>query len=321
MEENKDISILDYLGINEINERMILIASSIGYVFVVLMLAFITQSPLFSVFVGTLPFLAYISFFLMYFNWKDLSKELVWVFPLFFPLLFLMVAYTGSIKAISQMEYGVVAVLNIVASYLMNALFIFVSTYRKKIDTQKAFQSEYQKLENFYNQKSNRHNNEIAQLRQMVKGYQAALADSKSKLNRLLTTIEDKCKSINFVIGRVYSNKKGGSPAIRKMLKIESSLYNSFSELTKDFKRENVPQLFNVIANIYQKLVQLDTAEKSLFKLEKYKRLNLSRDSQGTDRVIDVLAKNDKDPVAAYILEAKQTCWDIREQLARIQSQ
>jgi len=130
---------------------------------------------------------------------------------------------------------------------------------------------------------------------------------SKENFNITLRSIEDKCKAINFVIGRVYSEKKGATENERSKLRINSELYNSFSELTTDFKAEDAEKLYAVLRHIHKRLLDLELPEREVITLGTVS-LPVDRDAHGNDKIIEVLQKNDKDPVKEYHAGAKEIC-------------
>ncbi|HEY9701089.1 MAG TPA: hypothetical protein V6C58_01490, partial [Allocoleopsis sp.] len=120
-----------------------------------------------------------------------------------------------------------------------------------------------------------------------------------------LRSIEDKCKAINFVIGRVYSDKKGANATIREQLRIDTEWYNAFSELSTNYVESDAGKLMHILDKIYKKLILLEQEESDLLKIGKAK-LPVIR--QEKDTVLDILARNDKDPIKYFHSEAKEIC-------------
>ncbi|MCK5107999.1 MAG: hypothetical protein KAQ83_04695, partial [Nanoarchaeota archaeon] len=148
-----------------------------------------------------------------------------------------------------------------------------------------------------------------------VEDYEAELKVTKQNLTFNLRSIEDKCKSINFGIGRVYGKKKGGSEKIRDVLRINSDWYNSFSELAQNFQPENSARLFLALDNIYNKLRLFEMKENDIFNSLLLSKLNLDRRKDGTNKIIDVLIKNDNDPILDYYKEALEICQKLMDYL------
>ena len=120
-------------------------------------------------------------------------------------------------------------------------------------------------------------------------------------------SLNDRCKAINFVIGRVYSKAHGGSDEIRKAIRIESTLYNAFNELKDQNIEEVKDHLVKILDVIQTRLALYDLPEVTMFKNHTTLK-GLQRNEDGSDKVIDVLANNDKDPVRDYVHAALSFC-------------
>ena len=175
-----------------------------------------------------------------------------------------------------------------------------LSSYLKELETLQKELKNKEKLE----EKTKKQEKKIKSLKEeLVKTRQELVTNSN--VTRTLRSIEDKCKAINFVIGRVYSEKKGGTIEIRRKLHIPPVLYNSFSKMSSDFEKTNKKELLKIVKELYVRLKLLENKEKEVFKLEE-SRLKSNRNQKGEDKIIDVLTKNDTDPVEDYYLEAKE---------------
>ncbi|MFT4343933.1 MAG: hypothetical protein ACMXYE_04265 [Candidatus Woesearchaeota archaeon] len=136
---------------------------------------------------------------------------------------------------------------------------------------------------------------------------QQSLKITQENFTTNLRSIEDKCKALNFAIGRVYSDKNGGSEKIRELLRVERVLYNVFSELSAAQDERLNPQLLKVLLLLQRKLLLFHLPEKKLFSIGK-EGLKLKRDKYGNWSVLDVLTQNDSDPVKEYHAEASEIC-------------
>jgi len=159
-----------------------------------------------------------------------------------------------------------------------------------------------------YEKKAKNDGREINRLREMISDYSHALQTSRKEIHTHLRSIEDKCKAINFVIGRVYSDKKGGSADVREKLQIPRELYNNFTELLNAKTDAQNVKLNKTLSKILIKLEQLEMTEADILPLKKG-RIEIMRDAE--DTVLDVLAKNDKDPIFDYHSEAKAVCQNL----------
>lgn len=185
-----------------------------------------------------------------------------------------------------------------------------INGYAEKLEELEQKLSEdkkYKKLAENYAKKNEEYSDKIHGLQEKLTRTQEELKVTKSTVTSTLRGIEDKCKAINFVIGRVYADKRGGSPEIRQRLHIPSELYNSFSKMRSEHEPNQIPEIIELVRNIYNHLIQLELPEYNLFKTKK-EHLPVLRDSEGKSKIIDVLENNDNDPVREYFLEAKEIC-------------
>jgi len=279
-----------------ITEKTAIIISIIIYLATLFSLAYISDSDIFIVFLGTMPILLYlITFF--YFIRIDSRMGLLWVLPLLFPMIFLFFWYSRMI-GLRQIDGPVIAVLDIVVSYVINifVLFIFGVGQRPKVDSHDV---------DMLKARLNQAHSELADAEARLYEAKKELTVTKDNFNISLRSIEDKCKAINFVIGRVYSDKRGADSDTRDKLRISSELYNSFSEMTAEFKAQDAEKLHEVLSKIHQKLLQLEKKEADTIFLGKAKS-SLARNDN--DTILEVMKKNDKDPIADYHSEAKEIC-------------
>ena len=169
-------------------------------------------------------------------------------------------------------------VMNILFSYAANILLLLVYQLPERKSRVEYYHKKYEQ-----------------QLKQTTKLKQQLTNISSKNFTVKLRSIEDKCKAINFVIGRVYSTKHKGNKTIRETLKIPRELYDRFSEMEKKGLAD--PKLLNQILN---KLINLEHTESQAIG----KRIL----SKNHEPIIQILKENDKDPVEDYHREAKEVC-------------
>lgn len=286
-------------GFDELARKLV-IAMSVLYLLVVVYFSFLTDTSLSLVFLGFTPLLLYmVAFFAMYLYHRA-NSHLIWVMPLVFPIVFLILWDSKLVSSVSSMEGPVVFVLNIMLSYAVNAIFFFL--YKKRTKVKAKSDDNYNEWTKYYHDKAKYHMQEAEHLKRQVAEYQQALQVNKKNFKVQLRGIEDKCKAINFVIGRVYSDKNGGSKKIRDMLKIDRELYNTFSEITAKFSKDKAKELMDLLTKVYLKLTAMELSEKRVLGKKVHTRLD---DGQ---RIIDVLNQHDKDPVLESHSEAKEVC-------------
>lgn len=174
-----------------------------------------------------------------------------------------------------------------------------------ELESQLRKTKSYKDVADNYAQKMKTYEGHINTLHRKLEDAERQLSITKENFEVSLRTIEDKCKAINFVIGRVYATRKGGSEDIRRVLHINRELYNSFSEITQNFSEEKKTTLLRLLYLLKRKCRLFFAKEKDLIKPAKG-RVKVKR-STG-DTVLDVLEKNDRDPVRDYVTEAEEIC-------------
>lgn len=139
-------------------------------------------------------------------------------------------------------------------------------------------------------------------------------------IKEFIASIEDKSKAINFVIGRVYSKFHGGSKELREKIGIDKEWYNEFSQILQnednqeiqkleDIKdKDKLVSLLYVVNKIQERLHQLKKPESVVFGQRHSNLKNLERNTAGTETVLEVMIRNDKDPVESYYKGAMDFC-------------
>jgi len=306
--------------VSPISKKFLLIISSLIYVIVLIGLTSASQSNLGIVFLSLIPFLAHIAFFFFLLEEEHKLFKTIWILPVILSMLFYLVWYSG-LNILNQIDGSTIFVLNIILSYIINAIFIIfykkrsTISYKKHKDLRKNFHF----LKQSYNERTAIQTDEIENLKIKLKNFEKQLNVTQENLSFNLRSIEDKCKSINFVIGRVYGKLHGGNERIRDSIKISSEWYNAFSELTQNFRKEDSARLYIILDNIHQKLKVLELKEVEVFDHISLSHLSLDREQNGRDRILDILATNDKDPVYDYHQESLEICQKLMDYLKNLE--
>lgn len=136
---------------------------------------------------------------------------------------------------------------------------------------------------------------------------------AEEQIKTAVRSLEDKCKAINFVIGRVYARRNGASTKLRDKIKIPAKLYNAFSHMhgIKEF----TPEMKDILKQLVERLNYLYSKEKEVFDDDYKKFSNITHEPNGDSKIIDVLIKNDNDPVREYFLGALDACETVLGQM------
>lgn len=262
-------------------ERHAMVISLIIYITTLISLAFLAQANLFNVFIGTLPIPIYLG---MIFFFPEKRPWMLWVFPIFINFLYLFFWQAPSFDVLRQIDGPILAVFNILVCYLINAFFsIFTIPEVTRVHRTRDIPEETPPQEITIN-----------------------YVEKKDELKSSLRSIEEKCKAINFVIGRVYSNKRGANGTERAKIKIRRELYNNFSDIVQNFTPNKVPEVTSIIRQIQAQLQVFNSKSEDVIKLRANALMPMHVDSE--DTVLQTLAKNDKDPIEDYHKETMEIC-------------
>ncbi|MGV8150252.1 MAG: hypothetical protein ACP5NV_00845 [Candidatus Woesearchaeota archaeon] len=300
-------------------ENAALAVATILYVGTLMLLSLMTETSIFIVFIATMPILLFI-ISLFYLLKMEVDALILWALPIVFPLVFLIIWYTKTFTVLNSTDGPAVAVVNIMISYVINIFILLIIGVGKGAD-KLIEKTEHKHHEHHVHELKK----ELDSVKEQLHHTKKTLEDAHSKLDEAkeelkaakelvvskenfditLRGIEDKCKAINFVIGRVYSDKRGASPETRDTLRIDPEWYNAFSEMTAEFQEEDKNKLIRILQNIRDKLLQLEKKEEDIIRIEIgklpiYRKLG--------DTVLEVLARNDKDPIIEYHKEALEIC-------------
>jgi hypothetical protein len=336
-------------------EKSALIISFILYLLIVMFLSASSDTQIWKVAIGTSPIILHWIVFFFFVVPRNVKAWMFWGLPILFPAAFFIIWSSGSLPIISQMDGAMLTAMNIFIIYIINVpiLFFFVRKIKTKIIIKEEPRQEndlekdhYKQLAENYFHENQQYADQVQTLskdaqdkelyKQMAhdystrnKQYLEQITTLQAKMQKIsitqenfsltLRSIEDKCKGINFVVGRVYSNKKGGSPNLRQKLTVNRDLYNSFSELTAtaEMDKEKADKLLIILLKIQRQLEILERPEWEIITLQRNPLIALKRDSEGKDIILEVLEKNDKDPIVDYYAEAKEVCIKLIEYLKR----
>jgi len=248
-----------------------LFAATLITLFIAVISSIMTDSGMLYAILGFLPAIATTIIFILLIE-GDYKDVLFWLTPLAVLFLVLAVGPAFNDMISGQLDIPVLAGLNLILSYLILGI-MEVIEYHRTDDEQPPTEFKPENLEQY------------------------------------IHTIEDKCKALNFVIGRVYRASHGGTKSMREKIKIPSEWYNEFNAIKPEDIKEKRHIALGLLTRIQDRLAELLKPEKELFTPKELEGLKIiERDKDGKDRVIDVLTVNDSDPVEDYYLGAVDFC-------------
>jgi len=266
--------------------------SLVSLVVLVLLIVFTAlgtgASPIF-VMLGFMPTIATIILCLVIFDETVFSFIILWLVPIVLSGIFYLIASSQPILN-NNLDIGALVALNLVFSILYLVIFFIIAKF------------------------AGRSSQELQEKKQENKPSHTIIQHQPTKIKEYVASIEDKSKALNFVIGRVYSKFHGGSKQLREKLALKPEWYNEFSEALNNEANPDRRRLLSVLDNIEKQLALMNLTEREILHPEQISELkNLDRDDDGNSTIIEVLIKNDKDPVESYFNGAKEFCLKLRD--------
>jgi len=239
-----------------------------------------SDQSLFNVFLACLPTIVSITLAIVIVESYKENHSFVWAVPLVFIALFYVMAPQYLIFV--NLDVPQITVMNLVISYLFIIVINFIAPpHLHKMYSPPEPQIIVREIPK-----------EI--IKEVIKEVPVVV-----KKEETLQALEDKCKAINQVIGRVYRQSFGGSKELRNKIKIPRDWYNAFSKQEIDFA---------LIKKLLERLSLFNKTEKEVFGnlCKDFKRLK--RDKNANDRIMEVLKSNDDDPIETYVSSAIAVC-------------
>lgn len=263
--------------------RATCVVALIAWFVLIVFLSIITNSDPFNTLVGLSPVLLTIIVTYILVDKYHLESGFLMVFPFIFTgILFLL----GVANLLEGIDYKLLSSVNIIFGLLFEAILtIHYSVLRKSRKT---------------------HTEEVKEEKEEQK---IMIRLDDEGLKSFVSSIEDKAKAINAVIGRVYSANHGGTEPMRKKIRIDAEHYNEINELKTQPHEKRRILAIELLRKIKDKLDLLNKPEKEVFDKSEMKHLvHLGKDADGSNKIIDVLINNDKDPVKQYYDGAVEFC-------------
>jgi hypothetical protein len=248
-----------------------------------------TGSSLIFVLLGFMPTIITIILCLIMFDETMFTMLIIWLLPFVLAGLFAFIATSQELLR-ENLDIGAIVGINIASSVLYLAGFYFLA----KMMVPKENRPKEHKPTH-----SVRH---------------VMVEHHPSVIKEYVSSIEDKSKALNFVIGRVYNKFHGGTKQLREKISLKPEWYNEFSEALHNELHPDKKRMLLVLEKIERQLGLIGTIEKNVFSTDELANLkNLDRQPNGEESIIDVLKKNDKDPVESYYAGAKEFCMKLRD--------
>ena len=259
---------------------------------IIIMTSISTDAPLLFVVIGFLPALVTIILSIIIYEESFHHKVSLWFVPLILAASFFFIG-TNYEYMNNNMDVATLTSINIIFSLIFLALFFTLIQLTKPTKKRKI-----EKKENKVEEKT------------------IIIEKPNVDIQEYIASIEEKSKALNFVIGRTYNKYHGGTLEQRQQINLKAEWYNELSQALQNEESADKMRVFMIVENIEKQLEKIKKPEKEVFTEKQLQNLkNLDRDHNGNSAILEVLMKNDADPVELYYKGIEEFCETIRREI------
>jgi hypothetical protein len=303
-------------------EKLFILVSSLALIFLIIWTSNSTGANIGIIVISFMPTFIIILLSIFFFQLEPRFKLFFFITPIILAIIFYGICISGQVKILNNIDHANVTAFNFMISLIFIILLSMLDSFSRKVikpikkkiveNEKKIIKNEKEMLNNLSGKDSQttikRTTTNITGNEKIEEVKEIKTHSTEKELSGYMRSIEDTSKALNFAIGRVYSNKRGGSPQIRDKIKINNEWYNLIADIGRGNMIERLPELRNAIYQIGSRLNTMYLTEKQVFPITYVKKFNLEHDINGEEKIIDVLAKNDKDPISLYYQTAVDYC-------------
>ena len=293
-------------------ERIFAILYSVMLIFLVGWTNIQTGSDPFVIFISfTVTFATILASFVFLSAGKRQYRIALWIVPIFASIIWYGIAISGQVMILAYVDAGNIVALNFILS-MVYLIMLDILKGSGLAASGLAKQAKHGTHKRPREEQPHTPKRTTAQRMELehegLLEKQLTVHEQEKEIETYIQSIEDKSKAINFVIGRVYSNKHGGSDKLRSIIRIDKEWYNVFASIPPKQISKHLTELRKAVYSIGERLDTFTKPEAEVFGAAAFKLTNLRRKEDGTDTILDVLIENDKDPVATYYKSAVEFC-------------
>ena len=290
---------LPYEAVHKVIRATCIIAMIVWFVLIILLALAIGNA---NTFIGLLPVLLTIITTYILVDKYHLENGFLMVFPFIFTGIFFILGQSNNLP--QGMDYVLLSSVNIIFGLIFDIVIIVHYSILRKHRKVRVKEEKKEEIKEEAKEATAEEKKIIITL------------DTDEGLKSFVSSIEDKSKALNAVIGRVYSVHHGGAEPLRKKIRIDAEHYNEINELKSRPHDKRRILAIELLRKIKDKLDLMAKPEKEVFtKIEMQQLVNLEREASGYDKILDVLIRNDKDPVKQYYDGAVEFCDNALDEL------
>ncbi len=261
-----------------------------------------SESPVANVFAGFLPIiLTILTVFALHDYFAEENRWLLFVVPLLWSALFLVLAGYGNLSLFSVLDSENIAMLNFILGLIFVGCVYFLSNLERSLVERERMRAMKKKA--------------IAEItgEEREKRQHAAVQE----LDVLFTKIEEDTKHLNMAINKVYAERYGGSPAVRDAVRIMPEWFHEYRHIAAEYPEEKLKAAKKTITHAYERLMDFKKDQQEVFGPAALEFHHPKFGRQGKKKIIEVLAANTQEPVQRHYDDALEQCSRAIEALKR----
>lgn len=252
-----------------------------------------TESPVANVFAAFLPIiLTVLTVYALYDLFADEYRWVVFIVPLVWCGLFIVAAQQKILPLLKVLDVQNITMLNFILGVIFVVLVYGLGNLERSLVEKERMKAVKKKVvsEMTGEEKRERHGTALGQL------------DATFK------ELEDNIKHINAAINRVYSQRHGGSPAVREAIMIPIEWFQEYRQTAVEHSDAKLKAAKKAMTQVYERLMDMKKEEKEVFGPVTMEFQHLNRDQRGKSKIIDVLVANEPGPLHDHYERALNHC-------------
>ncbi|MBI4150009.1 hypothetical protein HY488_01250 [Candidatus Woesearchaeota archaeon] len=252
-----------------------------------------TESPVANVFAGFLPIiLTIVTIFALHDYFEDEYRWTIVLVPLFWCALFLVAANYSTLPLLAILDVQNIVMLNFVLGIIFIALIYYLGNLERSLVEKERMKAMKKKVisEMTGEERRERHGTALEQL------------------DTIFHELEDHAKHLNMTINKIYSQRHGGSQAMRAAIEIPAEWFQEYKRTGVAYSDAKLKAAKNAITLVYERLADMKKVEKDVFGPAVLELQHLNRDNRGRSKIIDVMVANEPGPIHEHYQKALDNC-------------
>ncbi|GEM_PF-3961116 len=260
---------------------------------IILWSGFATESPVANVFAAFLPIiLTILTVFALSEYFEEEYRWTIALIPLFWCGLAIIGVKYSALPLLRVLDVQNIALLNLILGLIFVGLIYLFGNLERSLVEKERMKSRKKKViaELTGEEKKERHGTAMGQL------------------DAVFSELEDHIKHINSVVNKTYSQRHGGSQAMRDAISIPMEWFQEYKQTAAAHSDSKLKAAKKAVTQVYHRLEDMKRQEHDLFGPAALEIQHLNRDKRGKSKIIDVLVANEPGPLHEHYQKALESC-------------